>query len=91
MSEPNLRDCAARGGDTISRRKGQINDEQLECVLCGHCVVWDLVDASFFGFAANCPHREPRKIETAQRQTVKEGFYQTCEGQDSGSGAESTP
>lgn len=47
-------DCAAIGGSTISRRKGCINDEQLECVRCHHSVVWDLAESCFFGFEANC-------------------------------------
>lgn len=52
-------DCAANGAVTISRNNGPtVNDEQRECSACGHSVVHDLVDAPFWGFRANCPHRK---------------------------------
>lgn len=63
MNYPTERNCAAKGADTISRMRGQINNEQRECVGCGHCVVWDLVDAPFFGFAAQCPLPKEEKAE----------------------------
>jgi hypothetical protein len=51
-------DCAANGGPTISRVRGCINDEMLECIVCRHSVVWDLTENSFFGFKGSCPYKE---------------------------------
>ena len=57
MLKPHL-DCAANGGPTISRVRGCINDEMLECVVCHNAVAWDMADHSFFGFKMSCPHRD---------------------------------
>lgn len=52
------RDCAAIGGDTISRRQALIDDEQIECVHCGHRCRWDLTESRFWGFESNCGEKE---------------------------------
>ena len=51
-------DCAAIGGPTISRMRGCINDEMKECLRCGHCVRWDMTEAWFLGFEANCKEKK---------------------------------
>lgn len=63
----NLTDCAANGGDTISRQRGCINDEQRECVKCHHCIVWDITESRFWGFRANCPYMEEIKSKEKKR------------------------
>jgi hypothetical protein len=54
-------DCAAVGGHTISRVRGCINDEMKECIVCGHAVVGDMTEHSFFGFTFSCPYGPPEK------------------------------
>jgi hypothetical protein len=51
-------DCAANGGPTISRVKGCINDEMLECIVCRNSSPWDMTEHSFFGFMSSCPYRD---------------------------------
>lgn len=54
-------DCAANGGPTISRVRGRIDDEMLECITCGNSCRWDMTEHSFFGFRTACPYREHLK------------------------------
>ena len=56
-------DCAANGGPTISRVRGCINDEMLECIVCGSSCLWCMTEHSFFGFKTSCPHAEQLEQE----------------------------
>lgn len=51
-------DCAANGGPTISRVRGEINNEMRECIVCKHACRWDLTEHLFFGFRVSCPEIE---------------------------------
>ena len=61
-----LNDCAANSGPTISRVRGCINDEMLECIVCGNLCAWDMTEHPFFGFMPSCPYREQLKQEANQ-------------------------
>ena len=56
-------DCAANGGPIISRVSFCINDEMLECIVCGSSCLWGMAEHSFFGFKASCPHAEQLEQE----------------------------
>lgn len=61
MSEKD--DCAANGGPTISRAKGCINDEMLECIVCHTQCRWDMTDHPLFGFKSGCNRPELKNEE----------------------------
>ena len=50
-------DCAANGGPTISRVRGCINDEMLECIVCGNSCHWSMTEHPFFGFKSSWKYR----------------------------------
>ena len=51
-------DCAAIGGPTASIQRGLIDDEMRMCIRCQHQCRWDLTEARFWGFQANCGERQ---------------------------------
>ena len=57
-------DCAANGGPTISRVRGCINDEMLDCIVCRNLCLWSMTEDSFFGFRPSCPHSDQLEHET---------------------------